>query len=289
MTAIPWNRINTGLLLAVLLAIIGLFASRAYGGPLDPPGAPASTDGVREAGTPISSLPLVISQPGRYYLTRDLTEPINANAITIQTNDVTVDLHGFTLHGTAGLGNGVFVSGARTGVRIEHGNIRGFFNGIDATNATFSRLSDVTVIGNGQASFDGSAGVLIGANSVVEDCNVSSNTALGIASYGATIRDCLVSNNGNDGVYVTGKSVMEHNHVRTNNQATGSFFDVRVVGNAVLTDNWLGRVVMDLTTTVGYGYFLSNTVCLFATLGANVNNGYFPGAPNEGANTPTLC
>src|SRR5438876_7813017 len=90
----------------------------------------------------MSSLPFLISQPGRYYLSRDLTQQNGANAITIQSSDVTLDLLGFTLHGTARQGDGVFVSAASTGIRIELGNIRGFFNGIDATNATFSRLSD---------------------------------------------------------------------------------------------------------------------------------------------------
>ena len=94
-----WPRINTVLLLVTLLAVIGLFATRAYGGPLDPPGAPASTDGVRGQGTPISSLPFAITQPGRYYLTRNLTGPGNANGITITAANVTLDLNGFTLDG----------------------------------------------------------------------------------------------------------------------------------------------------------------------------------------------
>jgi len=50
------NRINT-LLLVLLglmgLAIIAMLATGVRGGPLDPPAAPAPTDGVREPGTPI--------------------------------------------------------------------------------------------------------------------------------------------------------------------------------------------------------------------------------------------
>ena len=38
-----WPRINTVLLLLVLLAVVGLFATRAFGGPLDPPGPVGST------------------------------------------------------------------------------------------------------------------------------------------------------------------------------------------------------------------------------------------------------
>jgi hypothetical protein len=38
-----WNRINTVLLLLVLVVVIGALASRAFGGPLDPAGPPAST------------------------------------------------------------------------------------------------------------------------------------------------------------------------------------------------------------------------------------------------------
>ena len=70
-------RLNT-LLLVILIcmagAIIAILGARASAGPLDPPAPPASTDGVRQPGTPISSIPFTISQSGSYYLTRNLTD-----------------------------------------------------------------------------------------------------------------------------------------------------------------------------------------------------------------------
>jgi hypothetical protein len=54
------NRTNTILLVLILAAgigIIAMLAPGARGGPLDPPASPASTDGVRLPGTPITAIP----------------------------------------------------------------------------------------------------------------------------------------------------------------------------------------------------------------------------------------
>src|SRR6188768_715136 len=73
-------------------------------GSLTPPaGAPApvmkSLDQI-EARTPISSAPFTITAPGSYYLIGNLSVS-SGNAIVIATNDVTLDLNGFTISSTA--------------------------------------------------------------------------------------------------------------------------------------------------------------------------------------------
>src|ERR1700753_1472427 len=72
-------------------------------GNLTPPGAPGATmkslDQI-EARTPISSTSFVISAPGSYYLTTNLTmtgDEKNTNAISITVSGVTLDLNGFTI------------------------------------------------------------------------------------------------------------------------------------------------------------------------------------------------
>ena len=82
MPPIPWNRINTGLLLIVLLAIVGLFASRAYGGPLDPSGPPHSTLPQVEprnplGETPVTHLPAQPLEKAAIYSSQN--EPTRAN------------------------------------------------------------------------------------------------------------------------------------------------------------------------------------------------------------------
>jgi hypothetical protein len=66
------------------------------------PGLRAQSD----KGTPITALPAVITQQGTYYLDRDLaTAQTSGYAIDIQATNVTLDLNGHKLGGSAaGLG-----------------------------------------------------------------------------------------------------------------------------------------------------------------------------------------
>src|SRR6516165_2381871 len=78
-------------------------------GSLTPPGPPApilKTLGQIEPRTPVGALPYSITNSGSYYLTTNLS---GANGIQIQTNNVSLDLCGFTLTGT-GAGDGIFAN-----------------------------------------------------------------------------------------------------------------------------------------------------------------------------------
>src|SRR3569623_1854738 len=97
-------------LLAVALPLIAFQTESAMGqGSLTPPGAPSPTmkslDQIAPR-TPLSSLPYVISQPGSYYFTTNLS---GGNGIIIQTNNVTLDLNGFTLQGVNSSVSGVYI------------------------------------------------------------------------------------------------------------------------------------------------------------------------------------
>ena len=50
-------------------------------------------------GTKITSLPYTITAPGFYYVTRDLTYSGSSHGITVQSDNVTIDLMGFRLSG----------------------------------------------------------------------------------------------------------------------------------------------------------------------------------------------
>jgi hypothetical protein len=55
-------------------------------------------------GTKITSVPYIITQPGFYYLGGNLSYNATGNAITVNANDVTIDLMGCTLSCTTGSG-----------------------------------------------------------------------------------------------------------------------------------------------------------------------------------------
>ncbi len=63
-----------------------------------------------------------IAQPGYYILTRDITAA-TGDGITIQANDVTLDLNGHTLTTSGSMNYGVIVSDGYTRTRIRNGRI----------------------------------------------------------------------------------------------------------------------------------------------------------------------
>src|SRR5262245_57591291 len=89
--------------------------------------------------TPITSLPAVINVQGIHCLTGNLDTAITSgSAITINANNVVLDLNGFKL---GGLGGGtatqaVGISGVqRQNITIKNGTIRGFHTAIELAGA----------------------------------------------------------------------------------------------------------------------------------------------------------
>jgi hypothetical protein len=223
---------------ALLLLAFSLqpLALRAQGS-LTPPGAPAPTMkslSQIEPRTPISSAPFIISASGSYYLTTNLNVT-SGNAITINANQVTLDLNGFTLSSVEASPTGVGILLANTPVNsditIRNGHItgsvtnngdiysgHGFVSGISytANPPNNVRVSDVSVSGcltNGI--------FLSFASSTVESCTVqtvggvgidasvvSHSTALSCGYFGIladTISDCHGESYGiGSGVYAYG-------------------------------------------------------------------------------------
>jgi hypothetical protein len=120
-----------------------------------PPGTPAPTMKTQdqiEPRTPISALPFAITNPGSYYVARDLTGVTNQNGITILTDNVSLDLSGFALRGIPGSLDGIHVSFGLRNIAIRNGTIRdwGAF-GVNGTNATNSQLENLMASDNGGA------------------------------------------------------------------------------------------------------------------------------------------
>lgn len=192
---------------AIVFSLIMICRSTFAQGSLTPPGAPApsmkSLDQVeaRTAITNTASL-VTISQPGSYYLTHNINVT-TGDAIDINTNQVTLDLNGFTISSTAASASGSAIyltkASGNTEVTILNGHIKsgvtnnlagtfggpGFANGVyfnEAGTPFNIRVSGVSVTGCL------SNGIYIGVNnsSVAESCTVRLTGYLGIAADSVT-------------------------------------------------------------------------------------------------------
>jgi len=86
----------------------------------------------------VTSLPAAISQQGVWCLKQDLaTDIASGNAITIATNNVTLDCNGFKLGGLAAGADGgaTGIGSDRNNLTVRNCNVRGFFRGISLAGA----------------------------------------------------------------------------------------------------------------------------------------------------------
>ena len=169
------------------ILLLALFASFAAAG--QPANNPLNT--------PISTLPLVITKPGHYYLVANLffTVPTTTSpttAITVNaTGPVVIDMRGFTLSGSEMVdfpANGYFtvyptgILIQSSNVTVQNGKINEFWNGIVANaivvgyptvNFTGIDLENITFNGAGN---DGTYFNHVN-NSVVRNCSYINNYA----------------------------------------------------------------------------------------------------------------
>jgi hypothetical protein len=153
-------------------------------------------------GTKINSVPYTISAPGFYYLGGNLTHTGTTHGITVNADDVTLDLMGFSLSHTGAIGAEIgIVMNGRTNVEIRNGTVRGFFNGIQETLATGNkhRVINVRATNNSRNGI-----VLNGNNHLVKGCNVCNNGPIGISISNGIIADCVAANNGSIGIALNG-------------------------------------------------------------------------------------
>lgn len=222
----------SALLLAFLSTINYQLSTTFAQGSLTPPGAPAPTmktlDQI-EPRTPISSAGFVISTPGSYYLTANLVSSGNAG-IVIATNDVTLDLNGFTISSSypGNFGSAILLQGGYRDIVIYNGHILsgvtnngsgvysgpGYYYGIICSGATAQnvRVSGVTISGVL------SQAILLGTDNstLIENCEVHTIGGFGIeastvksstvldcaftAITGDHVNDCRGQSTGSDGI-----------------------------------------------------------------------------------------
>jgi len=185
----PW------ITLLAALSAYGGFVSAHAGSP-EPPGPPGDPTMIPidqvDPRMPIyaSMLPLHIEEPGSYYLAENITT--SGGGIIVRSNEVTIDLMGFTLEG--GTGPGIDGYG-HFRLTVRNGTVRGW-SGTGILTGGEAMLSDLTVADNLGSGMD------IGMHSRAVGCTASGNSVHGIKAHtGSIVEGCVASNNGENGVW----------------------------------------------------------------------------------------
>jgi hypothetical protein len=201
-------------------------------------------------GTAITSVPIAITSPGLYYLTKNLTisDP-ELNAITVGADDVTIDLNGFCLtgpgKGSGTLNSGIRLFGTRFNVEIRNGSIKSFgYQGIKLENpCTGIRVVGIRVRDTGNSGIE-----LLG----------SGNLAM----------DCTVINAGNNGIYVGESSLVK--------------------GSQVVGSGYLGIALLNGSTAVG-NTVSGNFTGIFTYEGSSLTDNTVSGSTSTGIYCSHKC
>ncbi len=167
------------------------------------PACVSAQDGVVLIGQgTLGRFPYVISQPGSYKLSSNLTNiPANTDAIQIVTDDVTLDLNGFSIIGPgAGQGTGIntwppTITFPAAHITILNGTVRSMYEGIlcaydcivQGIHARKNILNGIRVFGfslvtGNVADFNGTYGIVAGQQGNTLKHNVVSNNGIGLGA-----------------------------------------------------------------------------------------------------------
>lgn len=200
----------------VLSGLLLFFALDAAQASSDKSNKPQFLTGV---GTEIKALPYIISSPGFYYITQDLSCVAESKGITIEADNVTLDLMGFSLIGPGGTETKAFAYGIymneRFNIEIQNGTVVNFqSSGIVGlnTDAAGYRIINVRAINN-----LGTGIAVHGKGNLVKNCTAVGNGGRGIeVGQGATIDGCTCSKNYIDGIFAYAGSTVIGNTCRDN-------------------------------------------------------------------------
>ncbi len=182
-------------------------------------------------------------------LTQDLTCPASSGVI-VGAAGITIDLKGFTLTGDRSPNHYGVLDGSYSGVKVENGVVRNFYDGVDAgSSANSVTVSNVVASGSvlagificcasGSASIssstvsgNGGDGIIVGGVSArIQSSNASGNAGHGIEISGgfASIRSSTASGNGGNGIYATGANASIASSTASGNASSG----IVVVGDS---------------------------------------------------------
>jgi hypothetical protein len=181
-------------------------------------GNAAGADGVyvlsSGVGTRIATLPYTITSPGYYCFSGNLSiDLVTGNAITVNADNVTIDLMGFSLTNTHSTrsANGIRMN-SRNNVEVRNGAVINFQEGIyeSSVNGANHRITNVRLHRNGDSIF------LRGKGHLARDCTASNNYN-GIILDAGAIMNSQACENMNIGIALYGHGSVLNNVAQNNN------------------------------------------------------------------------
>ncbi|HZW08785.1 MAG TPA: right-handed parallel beta-helix repeat-containing protein [Phycisphaerales bacterium] len=232
----------------------GILACGVAGGPIDPPAGPVGPTmkplheleprtALSAAATPgdNDATPSVyrITQPGSYYLTGNVGVAAGKIGIEIASDDVTLDLGGFSVSGGLACIIALHPNGPGTpltGIRVTNGSVRGataygcglpFADGSHVENLTALECDVGVQVGEGCTvrgctARGGRTGFQADQASIFRDCSASENEETGflLLGDGGVLSGCMAAHNGGLG-YLLGQASSITNSVAMSNDMGG--------------------------------------------------------------------
>jgi len=239
----------------------------------------------RDGRTLITSVPYTANSPGSYVLNSDLSLTTSQPAITVNADNVTIDLDGFVLSGSiqAGTDNdGIYCKGKRN-IEIRNGTLANFGGAgvrVEADGSAESRavrligiraksnnsygayltgdaslVKNSTFVGNG-----GGPGLFVGDGALVVDCVVNYNN-LGIqATTDCTIRSCEIYDNASIGIQMEQAvgGLIESNTISGNTAAAIDVGSGVIIRNNLVSGNNSSGTSIAAVMVEGYGNRIEN-------------------------------
>jgi hypothetical protein len=137
-------------------------------------------------GTEITRLPSTITAAGYYYLTRNLSYS-GGNGITVNADNVTIDLMGLTLSGPGTTNNYVGISIFGSNVEVRNGTVSGWNTGISSGGGG-SRAIGVRAVENAY-------GIILSNDALIKGCTASPGSTTmgyGLGVISGAISGCTV-------------------------------------------------------------------------------------------------
>lgn len=154
----------------------------------------------------LSELPETIDVPSHVTLAGALTIPAGSTAhgVTVNADNVTIDLAGQVLDGGNAGQDGIFVSGSRAGIVIRDGTIRNWGRNAINTSAATSVAVERVLVRNCTSD-----GILVGSITAVRDCESTSNGGSGfVGNVSCQFHRCTAASNSGRGFTVTGRGLL---------------------------------------------------------------------------------